>query len=65
MRMIDRFNVVSRYVATSIVTEPDVARRKKIMSKWIEIAQLCRTPLNNLNGVHEILAACPPPPCIV
>eukprot|EP00694_Reclinomonas_americana_P008244 EC799983.1.p1 GENE.EC799983.1~~EC799983.1.p1 ORF type:complete len:198 (+),score=75.99 EC799983.1:132-725(+) len=55
MRMIDRFNVVSRYVATSIVTEPDVARRKKIMSEWIEIAQLCRTPLNNLNGVHEIV----------
>eukprot|EP01130_Rhizamoeba_saxonica_P000136 TRINITY_DN10149_c0_g1_i1.p1 TRINITY_DN10149_c0_g1~~TRINITY_DN10149_c0_g1_i1.p1 ORF type:complete len:1029 (+),score=234.80 TRINITY_DN10149_c0_g1_i1:25-3111(+) len=54
-RMIDRFNLVSGWVATTIVRVVELRERIKTVQKFIEIAEHLRD-LNNFNAVLEIIS---------
>jgi len=54
--MTKRFNDVSNWVSSVIITEENVKRRIKIIIKFIEIA-VCLKNLGNYNGVMEIFSA--------
>lgn len=53
--MIERFNVVSGWVASSIVTQSDFRRRSSLLKKFIIIAQKCRS-IGNYNTLMEVMA---------
>lgn len=54
--MTQRFNVVSDWVATVIVTQENPKQRVKVIEKFIEIAACLKT-LGNFNGMMEIFSA--------
>ena len=43
LEMIERFNYVSGWVATTICTTESVKKRSKVISKFIEVAEVCFT----------------------
>eukprot|EP01116_Phalansterium_solitarium_P022197 TRINITY_DN723_c0_g2_i5.p1 TRINITY_DN723_c0_g2~~TRINITY_DN723_c0_g2_i5.p1 ORF type:complete len:797 (+),score=345.38 TRINITY_DN723_c0_g2_i5:142-2532(+) len=55
LRMIRRFNEVSAFVTTTLVSEPNLKRRQGLLRKFIRIAEECYK-LNNFNAVFEITA---------
>jgi hypothetical protein len=55
LAMIERFNYVSGWVATSICSQESVKKRTKYISRCIEMADKLRN-LGNLNGVMEIVS---------
>jgi hypothetical protein len=54
--MTKRFNEVSDWVASVIITEENPKRRVKVILKFIEVAE-CLKKLGNYNGVMEIFSA--------
>ena len=56
LRMINRFNHVSMWVATSILTIPLIKHRTKMMVRMIRIAELLLHTYCNFNGAMAILA---------
>ncbi|KAG2382126.1 hypothetical protein C9374_005918 [Naegleria lovaniensis] len=54
-QMITWFNRVSKWVASRIMSEPNIKDRKAIMTKMIQIADECRK-LNNFNAVFEFVS---------
>jgi len=52
--MIEWFNKVSLWAATTMVLANDNRDRVQIIKKWIDVAEECRK-LNNLNSVMELL----------
>lgn len=56
VRMIQRFNEVSSWVKTTILTEINLKRRIKILSKFIDILGYL-DQLDNVNGVLEFVSA--------
>eukprot|EP00004_Rigifila_ramosa_P000430 TRINITY_DN1045_c0_g1_i6.p1 TRINITY_DN1045_c0_g1~~TRINITY_DN1045_c0_g1_i6.p1 ORF type:complete len:1041 (+),score=256.98 TRINITY_DN1045_c0_g1_i6:81-3125(+) len=54
MAMIERFNAVSTWVSTSVITAAH-KKRTNVLAQWIETAEQCLS-LNNYNGVMQILA---------
>ncbi len=55
MAITKRFNEVSKWVATEIVSEKDKKGRVLILNRLIEIADRCKN-LNNLNAMTSIIA---------
>lgn len=55
LSMARRFNVVSRWVSSSIVRVVDAKKRRGLMRYFLRVAQRL-VKLNNFNGVMEILA---------
>ena len=55
LQMINRFNKVSDWVVTAIVTADNPKQRTEILSKFIEVAARCKS-LNNFNGAMEIIS---------
>lgn len=55
MNLIERFNHVSCWVATEIVTKSTPKLQKKQLKQFIKVAQECRK-MNNLNTTMEILS---------
>jgi son of sevenless len=51
----DRWNLVTEWVSTTVMSEPDIKKRKKLIQKFIDLANELRK-LNNYNGVTEIIA---------
>lgn len=56
LAMINSFNVVSRWVSTQILMQPDLKQRAITLNRVICIAQHCYE-YNNFNGVMEIIAS--------
>merc|ERR1712137_1211 len=56
LRLINRFNTVSMWVATSILKVPGVRARGKLMGKFIKIAEHLLHTLHNFNATMAILA---------
>jgi len=54
VKMIDWFNRVCLWVATSIVMEDNPKDRASIIKKWIDIGEKCRQ-LQNFNALMEII----------
>ena len=54
--MISTFNVISRWVSTQILLQPDLKQRAITLNRIICIAQHCYE-YNNFNGVMEIVAS--------
>jgi len=52
--MVDRFNVVSYWVATEIVMQTDLKMRVSLLKKFSQIAE-CMRDLGNFNGLMEII----------
>ncbi|KNC54398.1 cell division control protein [Thecamonas trahens ATCC 50062] len=50
-----RFNTVSRWVASAIVSEPELKKRKALMAYFLKVAGKC-AKLNNFNSTMAILA---------
>jgi len=55
VKMVERFNKVSYWVATRIVRELDQKRRTSLLKRFIILAEKC-AELNNYNTLMEILA---------
>eukprot|EP01089_Gocevia_fonbrunei_P018630 TRINITY_DN6356_c0_g2_i2.p1 TRINITY_DN6356_c0_g2~~TRINITY_DN6356_c0_g2_i2.p1 ORF type:complete len:489 (-),score=102.42 TRINITY_DN6356_c0_g2_i2:55-1521(-) len=55
VKMVERFNKVSFWVATRIVRERDIKRRTSLLKRFIILADKCRE-LNNFNTLMEVLA---------
>jgi hypothetical protein len=55
VKMVERFNKVSYWVATRIVRESDLKRRCSILKRFIIMAERC-AELNNFNTLMEVLA---------
>jgi hypothetical protein len=55
LALIERFNYVSGWVATSICSQEQVKKRSKFIQKLIDVANGLRN-LGNLNGVMEIVS---------
>lgn len=56
LKMINRFNQVSMWAATSILKTPKIKDRAKIMGKLIKVADCC-IQLHNYNSAMAIMAA--------
>lgn len=56
IRMINRFNEVSHWVATSILRQERIRDRSRTMAKFIRIADYLLKTLNNFNTTMAILA---------
>lgn len=56
VNMTKRFNEVSDWVASVIITEENPKKRNKLIVKFIEIAE-CLKKIGNYNGVMEIFSA--------
>jgi hypothetical protein len=56
IRMINRFNEMSQWVASSILRQEKIRDRTRIMAKFIRIADYLLKPLNNFNTTMAILA---------
>lgn len=54
-RLVRRFNLVSRWVATEILKEDRVGQRAKIIKHFLKIANESRQ-IGNFNGIMEILS---------
>jgi len=54
VKLVERFNLVSYWVATEIVMQTDAKQREKTVRKFISVAEHLRE-LNNFNGVMEII----------
>eukprot|EP01087_Luapelamoeba_hula_P007254 TRINITY_DN1766_c0_g1_i1.p1 TRINITY_DN1766_c0_g1~~TRINITY_DN1766_c0_g1_i1.p1 ORF type:complete len:560 (+),score=114.31 TRINITY_DN1766_c0_g1_i1:215-1894(+) len=55
VKMVERFNKVSYWVATRIVRETDQKRRTSLLKRFIILAEKC-AELNNYNTLMEVLA---------
>lgn len=55
VKMVERFNKVSYWVATRIVRETDLKRRCSLLKRFIILAEKC-AELNNFNTLMEVLA---------
>lgn len=55
VKMVERFNKVSYWVATRIVREVDLKRRTSLLKRFIILAEKC-SELNNYNTLMEVLA---------
>jgi len=55
VKMVERFNKVSYWVATRIVREPDQKKRTSLLKRFIILAEKC-AELNNYNTLMEVLA---------
>ncbi|KAL6072419.1 Ras guanine nucleotide exchange factor, variant 2 [Balamuthia mandrillaris] len=55
VKMVERFNKVSYWVATRIVRETDLKRRTSLVKRFIILAEKC-AELNNFNTLMEVLA---------
>eukprot|EP01114_Cavostelium_apophysatum_P024061 TRINITY_DN928_c0_g1_i1.p1 TRINITY_DN928_c0_g1~~TRINITY_DN928_c0_g1_i1.p1 ORF type:complete len:338 (+),score=61.47 TRINITY_DN928_c0_g1_i1:146-1159(+) len=55
VKMVDRFNLVSYWVATEIVMQNEAKQREKTIRKFVLVAEHLRE-LNNYNGVMEVIA---------
>lgn len=53
--LIERFNTVSGWVASTIVSQSDLRRRTTLLKKYIIIAQKCRS-IANYNTLMEVMA---------
>jgi son of sevenless-like protein len=51
----ERWNNMTGFVATTIISEDDIRVRKNLMIKFVEIAQELKE-MNNFNGVTEIMS---------
>ncbi|KAN0031445.1 hypothetical protein ACTFIV_005309 [Dictyostelium citrinum] len=56
LELIGRFNEISQWTATSILSWPKVKDRARIMGKFIKIAEYCMKHLNNFNTSMAILS---------
>ncbi|KAK5583230.1 hypothetical protein RB653_004821 [Dictyostelium firmibasis] len=56
LTLINRFNEISQWTATSILSYPKVKDRSRIMAKFIKIAEYCMKHLNNFNTSMAILS---------
>ncbi|KAK5583167.1 hypothetical protein RB653_004757 [Dictyostelium firmibasis] len=56
LELIGRFNEISQWAATSILSWPKVKDRARIMGKFIKIAEYCMKHLNNFNTSMAILS---------
>ncbi|KAN0031401.1 hypothetical protein ACTFIV_005265 [Dictyostelium citrinum] len=56
LTLINRFNEISQWTATSILSYPKVKDRARIMAKFIKIAEYCMKHLNNFNTSMAILS---------
>jgi len=54
VKLVERFNLVSYWVATEIVMQTEAKPREKTVRKFISVAEHLRE-LNNFNGVMEII----------
>lgn len=54
VKLVERFNLVSYWVATEIVMQTEAKQREKTVRKFIAVAEHLRE-LNNFNGVMEII----------
>lgn len=54
--MTQRFNEMSRLVASEILRQSELAKRVAVIEKWAAVADICRV-LHNFNGVLQICAA--------
>jgi son of sevenless-like protein len=54
--LINRFNEVSFWVSTQILTAKDKKEQKKVLKKFIKIAKKCEE-LHNFNSLMEILSS--------
>src|SRR3989338_7118688 len=55
LAMIRRFNLVSRWAATTVVKEEDVKVRGSVLAFWVDVAIELRG-LNNYNAMMEIVS---------
>jgi hypothetical protein len=55
LRMVERFNTVSFWVATEIVMKTDIKERVTALKKFISVAEALAA-MNNFNGVMEVIA---------
>lgn len=55
LRMVERFNTVSFWVATEIVMKTDIKDRVVALKKFISVAEAL-AQMNNFNGVMEVIA---------
>ena len=55
LKMINRFNIVSNWVCSEIITKETHKQRVDTLSHFIEITDYCRS-LNNFNACMEIMA---------
>lgn len=55
LRMVERFNTVSFWVATEIVMKTDIKDRVVALKKFIAVAESL-AQMNNFNGVMEVIA---------
>jgi len=53
LRQIRRFNEVSNWVSTSLLQEPNLKKRQKLLKKFIAVAEEC-FKLNNFSSVFQI-----------
>ncbi|KNC46431.1 cell division control protein [Thecamonas trahens ATCC 50062] len=54
-RLINQFNIISQFVASTIMARDSIEDRASELAHFIDVAAACRQ-LNNFNGVMEILA---------
>jgi len=54
-KLIDKFNVTSRWITSTVVRTKDLNCRSAVIAKWIQIADACKQ-LNNYNSVIEIVS---------
>lgn len=54
--MTQRFNEMSRLVASEILRQSELSKRVAIIEKWTAVADICRC-FHNFNGVLQICAA--------
>ena len=56
LNLIDRFNQVSHWVQSAIVSERKKEARAKVLKRFVKIAWECYT-MNSFNVIQEIIAA--------
>ena len=56
LNLIDRFNQVSHWVQSAIVSERKKETRAKVLKRFVKIAWECYT-MNSFNVIQEIIAA--------
>jgi son of sevenless-like protein len=54
LHFIGRFNMVSKWIALSVCSEPNLKKRAKIVSQIVDIVKSLKD-LNNFNGIFQIV----------
>jgi RasGEF domain len=55
LALINRFNLITHWVATEVVSETDASKRKYMLQRFIELAHALRT-IQNFNSLHAVVA---------